>query len=49
MTAVRRDLLDKIFVEHQINLVNQPYFILLEIRELDWQSNDQEEKRNSSS
>lgn len=38
MTAVRRDLLDKIMMEHRTDLVNHPCFILLEIRELDWQS-----------
>lgn len=29
--VVRKDLLDKIFVEHRINLVNYSYFILLEV------------------
>ena len=38
MTAVRKDLLDKIVIEHRTNLVNHPYFILLEIRDLDQQS-----------
>ena len=38
MTAVRKDLLDKIAVEHRTDLVNHPYFILLEIRDLDQQS-----------
>lgn len=34
MIAVRKDLLDKIVVEHRTDLVNHPYFILLEIRDL---------------
>lgn len=37
ITVVRRDLLDKIVVEHKTDLVNHSYFILFEIRELDWQ------------
>lgn len=35
MMAIRKDLIDKIVVENRINLVNHPYFILLEIWELD--------------
>lgn len=35
MTAVKRDLLNKIIVEHRTDLVNHPYFMLLEIRDLD--------------
>ena len=38
MTAVRKDLLDKIFVEHRTDLINQPYFVLLEIWDLDQQT-----------
>ncbi len=34
MTAVRRDLVNKIIVEHKTDLVNHPYFMLLEIRDL---------------
>lgn len=38
MTAIRKDLVDKFVVENRTNLVNHPYFILLEIRELDKQT-----------
>lgn len=38
MTVVRRNLLDKIVVEYRIDLINYPYFIFLEIRDLDQQS-----------
>ena len=37
-TAVRKDLLNKIVVEHRMGLINQPYFIILEIQDLDQQS-----------
>ncbi len=35
MTAVRRTLVDKIVVDHRTDLINHPYFMLLEIQELD--------------
>ncbi len=35
MTAMRRDLVNKIVVEHRTDLVNDLYFILLEIWDLD--------------
>ena len=35
MTAVKEDLGDKIVVDHRTDLINHPYFMLLEIRELD--------------
>ena len=38
MTAVRKDLLNKIVIEHRTDLVNHPYFILFEIQDLDQQS-----------
>ena len=38
MTAMKKELVDKIVVDHRTNLVNHPYFMLLEIRELDLQS-----------
>ena len=38
MTAVRKDFVDKIVVDHRTDLLNHPYFMLLEIRELDPQS-----------
>ena len=38
MTTIRKDLLDMIVVEHRTDLVNHPYFTLLEIRDLDQQS-----------
>ena len=38
MTAIRKDLTNKIMVEHRTDLVSHPYFVLLEIRELDQQS-----------
>ncbi len=38
MTAVRKDLGDKIMVDHRTDLIHHPYFMLLEIRELDPQS-----------
>lgn len=38
VTAIRKDLMDKLVVEYRTDLVNHPYFILLEIRELDQQS-----------
>lgn len=34
MTAVRKDLVYKIVIDHRTDLVNHPYFMLLEIREL---------------
>ena len=37
MTAVRKDLLSKIIVEHRTDLINHPYFMLLEIRDLNQQ------------
>ena len=36
MTAMKKELIDKIVVDHRTNLVNHPYFILLEIWELDF-------------
>lgn len=38
MTAMRKNLIDKIVIDHRTDLVNHPYFILLEIRELNPQS-----------
>ena len=38
MTAVRKKLVDKIMIDHRMDLVNHLYFMLLEIRELDPQS-----------
>lgn len=38
MTAVRKDLGDKIMTDHRTDLIYHPYFMLLEIRELDSQS-----------
>ena len=35
MTAVRKNLVDKIVMDHKTNLINHLYFILLEIRKLD--------------
>ena len=35
MMAVRKELVDKIVVDHKTDLVNHPYFLLLEIQELD--------------
>lgn len=35
MTVVRKELTDKIVVEHRTDLINHPYVMLLEIRELD--------------
>ncbi len=35
MTAVRKDLGDKIIVDHRTCLIHHPYFMLLEICELD--------------
>lgn len=35
MTAVRKNLVDKIVIDHRTDLINHPYFMLLEIRELD--------------
>lgn len=37
MTAVRKDLLDKIIVKYKTDLVNHHYFILVEIQDLDQQ------------
>ena len=37
MTAVRKDLLDKIIVEYRTDLINYPYFTLLEVWKLDQQ------------
>ena len=38
MTAVRKDMVDKIVVDHIADLIDHPYFMLLEIRELDLHS-----------
>ncbi len=38
VTAIRKDLTDKLVVENRTDLVNHPNFILLEIWELDQQS-----------
>lgn len=38
MTTVKKDLGDKIIVDHRTDLIHHPYFMLLEIRELDLQS-----------
>lgn len=35
MTAIKKNLLDKIIIEHKTDLVNHPYFILFKIRDLD--------------
>ncbi len=35
MTAVRKTLVDKIMVDHRTDLINHPYFMLLEIQKLD--------------
>ena len=35
VTAIRKDLMDKLVVENRTDLVNHPYFILLEIQKLD--------------
>ena len=35
VTAIRKDLMDKLVIENRTDLVNHPYFILLEIWELD--------------
>lgn len=37
MTAVKKDIQDKIVVEHRTDKINYPYFILLKIRELNQQ------------
>ena len=44
MMAVKKDLLDKIVVEHKTDLVNYLYFIFLEIRDLDQQSKQPRKK-----
>ena len=38
MTAVKKTLVNKIVVDHKTNLINHPYFMLLEIQEMDPQS-----------
>ena len=38
MTEERKGLLDNIVVKYGTHLVKYPYFIIFEIRELDWQS-----------
>ena len=38
MTAVRKNLLDKIIVKHRTDLINHSYFIFLKVRDLDQQS-----------
>ena len=35
MTVVRKNLVDRILVDHRMDLVNHPYFMLLKIRKLD--------------
>ena len=35
MTVVRKNLVDKIVIEHKTDLMNYLYFILLEIQDLD--------------
>lgn len=38
MTIVKKDLLDKILVEHKTELINPSYFVFLEIRDIDQQT-----------
>lgn len=35
MTVIRKDLPDNIVIEHKKDLINHPYFVFLEIRDLD--------------
>ena len=35
MTAVKRTLVNKIVVDHRTDFINHPYFMLLEIQEID--------------
>ena len=39
MIAIKKDLVDKIVVDHRTDLISHPCFMLLEIRELDPRSN----------
>ena len=38
MTEIRNDLANKIWLDHRTDLINHPYFMLLEIRKLDTRS-----------
>ncbi len=38
MTAVKKDLVDKVVVDHKTDLIDHPYFMLLEVREIDSRS-----------
>ncbi len=38
MTAVKKDPVDKVVLDHKMNLIDHPYFILLEVCEIDSQS-----------
>lgn len=38
MTAVKKDLIDKVMVDHRTDLIDHPYFMLLDVRKLDLQS-----------
>lgn len=35
MTAMKKTLIDKIVIDHRIDIINHLYFMLLEIQELD--------------
>ena len=39
MTTIKKDLANKIMVDHRTNLINHLYFMLLKICQLDAQSN----------
>lgn len=38
LIVVRKDILSRIIVENRTNLVSHPYYVILDIRELDLQS-----------
>lgn len=38
MTAVKKDLVEKVVVDHRTDFADHPYFMLLEVCELDLQS-----------
>lgn len=44
MTAIKKDLMGQVVVDHRTCLISYPYLMVLEIHEIDLRSKDQEGK-----
>ena len=42
MTAIKKDVMNKAVIDHRTDLVNHPYFMVLEMPEIDLRSKGQE-------